>query len=347
MEQRIGFLRVAQSRVAYAVSGSGPALVFPPPSFGHLDLELESEDRRAFFEALASRFTLVRYDRLGTGLSDRDRPPETFMLEFEVDVLEALFDELELGRASMFGSSYGAVVAAAFAGRRPERVKRLLLFGAYADAAPLSSPSLVGPLASVLRADWELGSRLLTAAFLPEADREQARFNARLRRESTSGEVAAALLELWARTDLRDMLGQVMAPTLVLHRRDDPVVPMRLGRALAALIPEARFEALVGRWHQPWFEDVDAVLRAAGAFLGVTAPTQAGTTASDAEKVDLTVREREVLALVAEGLDDTAIARRLVLSSHTVHRHMANIRTRLRQPSRAAAVALAARHGLI
>ena len=347
MEQRIGFVRVAGSRVAYATSGSGPALVLPPGSFGHLDLELDSDERRAFLEVLASSFTLVRYDRLGTGLSDRSRPPETFTLEFEVDTVEALFDELALARATLFGCSYGAAVAAAFAARRPERLKRLILFGAYADAAPLSSPALLGPMASVLRADWGFGSRLLTAALLPGADPEQASFNARMWRESTSGDTAASLLELWAATDLRDLLGGVMAPTLVLHSSDDPVVPLRLGRALAALVPGARFEELEGRWHQPWFAEAGAVLRAAGTFLGFTPPPAAGSDATDRVIVDLTIREREVLRLVAEGLDDAAIARRLVLSAHTVHRHMANIRTRLRQPSRAAAVALAARHGLI
>ena len=160
----------------------------------------------------------------------------------------------------------------------------------------------------------------------------------------TSGEAAASLLELWAATDLRDVLGGVMAPTLVLHRSGDQVVPLRLGRALAALIPGARFQKLEGGWHQPWFGDADAALRAVGAFLGFIPPAPA---MADPIVVDLTDREREVLRLVAEGLDDATIARRLVLSTHTVHRHMANIRTRLRQPSRAAAVALAARHGLI
>jgi LuxR family transcriptional regulator, maltose regulon positive regulatory protein len=76
-------------------------------------------------------------------------------------------------------------------------------------------------------------------------------------------------------------------------------------------------------------------------------PTPAAADTDDGTTPELTVREREVLRLVADGLGDAAIARRLVVSSHTVHRHMANIRTRLRQPSRAAAVALAARHGLI
>jgi len=347
MEQRVGFVRVAGSRVAYATSGNGPALVLPPASFGHLDLELDSPQRRAFFEVLASSFTLVRYDRLGAGLSDRIRGAETFTLEFEVDVVEALFDELALARATLFGFSYGAVVAAAFAARRPERLKRLLLFGAYPDTAPLSSPALLGPMSSVLRADWALGSRLLTAAFLPDADPKQASLNARAWRESTSGDTAASLLELWAATDLRDLLAEVKAPTLVLHRRDDQVVPPRLGRALAALVPGARFQELEGRWHQPWFGDADAVLRAVGAFLGFTPPRPAGPEVADVMEVDLTLREREVLRLVADGLDDAAIARRLVISAHTVHRHMANIRARLRQPSRAAAVALAARHGLI
>ena len=61
----------------------------------------------------------------------------------------------------------------------------------------------------------------------------------------------------------------------------------------------------------------------------------------------LTSREREVLALVATGLSDAAIAERLNLSPHTVHRHVANVRAKLRLPSRAAAVAYAARAGLL
>jgi DNA-binding NarL/FixJ family response regulator len=61
----------------------------------------------------------------------------------------------------------------------------------------------------------------------------------------------------------------------------------------------------------------------------------------------LTAREREVLRLIAEGLSDREIARRLVISPHTVHRHVANVRTKLGQPSRAAAVAHAVRQKII
>ncbi|HEY8583957.1 MAG TPA: helix-turn-helix transcriptional regulator, partial [Capillimicrobium sp.] len=62
---------------------------------------------------------------------------------------------------------------------------------------------------------------------------------------------------------------------------------------------------------------------------------------------ELSARELEVLRLVAEGCSDAEIAERLVLSPHTVHRHVANVRVKLRQPSRAAAVAHAAREGLL
>jgi pimeloyl-ACP methyl ester carboxylesterase/DNA-binding CsgD family transcriptional regulator len=347
MEQGIGFVKVAGLTVAYASHGEGPPLVFPPGSFGHLALEMEVEPMRAFYDALASSFTLVRYDRPGTGMSDRDRPPETFTLEFEVDVLEALSSVLDLGRFRLFGFSYGAAVAAAFAARRPERIRRLLLYGAFADGSVITSQGVLRSVTDLLRANWQLGSRLLAEAFLPEADRDLAGCYARLRRESATGETAAALLELWARADLRDILGQIAAPTLVLHREDDEVVPMKLGRAVAALVPDARFEALEGRWHQPWMGDVGAVLQSAAQFLGFTPPAPWHRQSdSDSERV-LTAREAEVLRLVAEGLSDSSIAQRLVLSAHTVHRHVANIRTRLGQPSRAAAAAHAIRHGLI
>ena len=62
---------------------------------------------------------------------------------------------------------------------------------------------------------------------------------------------------------------------------------------------------------------------------------------------ELSAREVEVLRLVAQGLGDAEIAERLVLSPHTVHRHVANVRTKLRLPSRTAAVAYAARAGLL
>jgi DNA-binding CsgD family transcriptional regulator len=141
--------------------------------------------------------------------------------------------------------------------------------------------------------------------------------------------------------DVRDVLARVRAPALVLHRRGDRAMPFDQGREAASRLPGARFAALDGDVHLPWFGDSAAVVGAITAFL------DGHTRAAPASDGALTRREAEVLRLVADGLGDAEIADRLVVSPHTVHRHVANIRTKLNQPSRAAAAAYAARHGLI
>jgi DNA-binding CsgD family transcriptional regulator len=120
-------------------------------------------------------------------------------------------------------------------------------------------------------------------------------------------------------------------------------MPFEQGRELAALLPDARLVALDGDLHPPWLGDSDAVLGALGTFLDQHHPR--GRTRPRAGP--LSEREREVLRLVADGLGDAEIARRLIVSPHTVHRHVANIRAKLGQPSRAAAAAYAAREVLI
>jgi pimeloyl-ACP methyl ester carboxylesterase/DNA-binding CsgD family transcriptional regulator len=346
MAQRIGFVRLGDSTVAYSTMGTGPMLIVPQPMFGDLQLELENPALLAFYNTLASRFTLARYDRLGTGMSDRDRPPETLTLDFEIAVLEALVTELGVARTSLFGFGYGGAVAAGFAVRHPGMVNQLVLFGSSPTGCRLTA-GLLESVIGVVRADWALGSRLLAAAWFPGADRELSDWVARMTQESCSGDMAASLIEMWERTDLREEVGRVTAPTLVLHTRDDPVVPVQSGQSLAALIPGARFEPIEGQWHQPWLGDTGAVFSFAGAFLGRALPTSPRQPEPSDQPLSLTTREREVLQLVAEGLSDATIAERLVLSAHTVHRHVANIRTRLGQPSRGAAAVLAARCGLI
>jgi DNA-binding CsgD family transcriptional regulator len=152
-------------------------------------------------------------------------------------------------------------------------------------------------------------------------------------------------LGLVYRLDVRAQLPLVRQPALVVHRRDDRAVPFRLGREVAAAIPGATFIPLQGSAHFPWHGDVDSVVRACREAL---APGQSSPRdASEPERVLLSSREREVLACVARGLSDREIAEQLVLSSHTVHRHVANIRRKLGRTSRTAAVAEAARLGLL
>ena len=96
-----------------------------------------------------------------------------------------------------------------------------------------------------------------------------------------------------------------------------------------------------------------ALRSAAGDLAAGVPPPAGGAMPPYPEKPDLpasldtlTEREREVLRLVANGLSNAGIAEKLALSDHTVKRHVANILTKLDLPTRAAATALAVRHGL-
>ena len=173
---------------------------------------------------------------------------------------------------------------------------------------------------------------------------EREAFGAYQRSASTSRN-AGDLLQLVYEYDVRDLLPHIGVPTLVLHRADDRAVPLWAGREVAALVPGARLVTLGGDAHLPWHGSADEDLAAVAEFLGLPAPARRAPEASGIE--ELSDREREVLGLVAEGLSDAEIAERLVLSPHTVHRHVANIRRKLGLRSRSAAAAAAARAGLI
>jgi pimeloyl-ACP methyl ester carboxylesterase/DNA-binding CsgD family transcriptional regulator len=339
MEQEIRFCGVGDARVAFATVGSGPPLLLPAPWISHLELEWSFDELRAFVSALARLRTVVRYDRLGTGLSDRPAPEPS--LELEVRTVAAIADALGIDELSLLGISWGGCTAAAYAARHPERVRAVALVGAYANGAEIAPTGLREAMVASVRAHWGAGSRVLADVWLPSADADTRERFARLQRVAAKPETAAAMLEAVYRADLRDILPKVRAPALVVHRRDDRAMPFAQGRELASLLHDARLVALDGDLHPPWLGDSEAVLGAVGGFLDDRHPAHARADGP------LSEREREVLQLVADGLSDAEIARRLIVSPHTVHRHVANIRSKLGQPSRAAAAAYAARRGLI
>ena len=264
-------------------------------------------------------------------------------LDREVATLAALLDGLELERVSLLGGSSGSCTAVAFAAAFPERVERLVLYGSYPDGAEITTPEVAEAIMAAVRAHWGLGSRMLSDIFLGDADPDEHERFARLQREAAAAETAAALLGLVYRLDVRDHLPLVRAPALVVHRRDDRAVPYALGRKVAAAIPGAAFTPLQGSAHFPWHGDGDSVVRACREALAPVQPSRS----SEQEAVVLSNREREVLACIARGLSDREIAEDLVLSTHTVHRHVANIRRKLGRRSRTAALAEAARLGLL
>jgi pimeloyl-ACP methyl ester carboxylesterase/DNA-binding CsgD family transcriptional regulator len=350
LRQQVGFCPTPRGRVAYAEVGSGPLLLLPPPWIGHLELEWEFPEVRAFVLGLAGRHRVVRYDRLGTGMSDRPAGVTEHPLEEHVETVATLLGHLGHTDASLLGFSYGGCIALATAARRPELVRRLVLVGAYADGSAITSPALAQALVATVRAHWGVGSRALADVWVPGTSQTTRAAFAALQRASATAEEAAHALEDVYRTDVRGDAALVRAPSLVLHRRGDRAIRAELGRDLAARIPGARVTFLPGDLHPPWLGDRAAVLRAVLDFLDDgAAPGGPGAPDPDTAKDGggLTSREREVLRLVAEGLTDEGIAQELVLSPHTVHRHVSNIRLKLDAPSRAAAAAAATRQGLI
>jgi pimeloyl-ACP methyl ester carboxylesterase/DNA-binding CsgD family transcriptional regulator len=344
-KSEIRFLPFGARRVAYEVRGDGPPLVAPAWWVSHLELDWQSPSVRRFWEGVAQNYTLIRYDRLGVGMSDRTVRDSDLTLDGEVAMLRALLDKLELDRVSLIGGSSGSCTAIAFAAAFPERVERLVLYGSYTQGHALTAPGVADAIVTAVHAHWGLGSRLLSDVFLGGADAAEHERFARLQRESATAETAAALLRLVYRLDVRACFPLIRQPAVVVHRRDDRAVPYRLGREVAAAIPGATFIPLQGSSHFPWHGDVDSVVRACRQALAPQQPPPYD--AGELEPILLSSREREILARVARGLGDREIAEQLLLSPHTVHRHVANIRRKLGSPSRTAAVAEAARLGLL
>ena len=339
MDQEIRFCELDGRRIAYASVGDGPPLVFGGRWVTHLEEEWADRRARSFYEDLARTHRVVRYDRIGAGLSDRVlvTPPT---VESEVRALEAVLDACADGPAAVFACSCAGLATVHLAARAPERIGKIVFFGGYVsrhDIPDATRRSLV----DLVVANWPLAAQMFAGLKLPHGSGDEIAALSRYQRVSADAAVAAAFLELDLVSDARAVVPRVTTPALVLHRRGDRTVPIRHGRELASLLPNARFIALNGDSHLPWMDDQREVQRALAGFLTDDVPVEANGASP------LSRRETEVLRLVAVGLSNREIAMSLVLSEHTVHRHVANILQKLTQSSRAAAAAQATRAGYI
>lgn len=357
-EQAIRFTTVAGRRIAWARSGSGPPLMLAGWWGSHLELNWRDPRFRAFVETLGRHRTVLRYDPPGTGLS-ADGAQAGGELGDEAAALAAVVEAAGGGPVDLFAGSSGAPIGVAYAVAHPERVRRLCFYGGYASGAAIADERSRRAIVDLVREHWGLGSRALADVFMPSATTAEREEFVEFQRQATSADRAARSLEAIYRFDVTGRLDQAPAGAVVLHRRADRAIPVECGRELAAGLPDATFVALEGDDHYPWRGDADQLLGAALGALGIEDPlVPAAPRGSETEpntpphpeaagEGDLTKRETEVLTLIADGLSDREIAERLVLSPHTVHRHVANVRTKLGLPTRAAAVAAAARRGLL
>jgi pimeloyl-ACP methyl ester carboxylesterase/DNA-binding CsgD family transcriptional regulator len=339
MEQDIRFCGLDGKRIAYATVGEGPLLLFGGRWVTHLEEEWDDPRSRAFFEELAATHRVVRYDRIGAGLSDRTLPGAA-TLELDAATLATVHAALGSEPAVVFACSCAGLATADYASRNPDLVRKLVFFGGYAardDIPEATRRSIV----DFVRTNWVLAAQMLAGLLAPHGSGDEIAALSRYQRHSADAEVAAAFLELDLASDARAILPKVTAPALVLHRRGDRTVPISRGRELAALLPNARFVTLSGDSHLPHLDDQRELQRALAGFLDDAVPVESNG------RSPLTRRETEVLRLVAAGLSNREIASSLVLSEHTVHRHVANILRKLTQSTRAAAAAHATRAGLI
>lgn len=257
--QKLGFCGASDGvRLAYATSGTGAPLVKAANWLTHLDYDWASPVWGHWWRALSERHRLIRYDERGCGLSEWDVPDASYSLASWVGDLAAVVDALGLERFDLLGISQGGAVAIEYAARHPERVRRLVLYGAYAQGrvargdAPTARRlhELQSELARVGWGQRDASFRqVFTSQFMPGGSKELWNDFNELQRRSTSPENAARLLQVTAHIDVSENARRVQAPTLVLHARDDHRPPFEQGQLLGRLIPGARFVALEGSNH--------------------------------------------------------------------------------------------------
>jgi pimeloyl-ACP methyl ester carboxylesterase/DNA-binding CsgD family transcriptional regulator len=329
-EQELRFCRgFGGARLAWARHGAGPPVVIASCWLSHLQYDWQSPVWRHFLADLGRVATVIRYDERGFGLSDWSI--DDFSYAARLADLEVIADTIEQDRFALMGMSGGAPIAIGYAAKHPERVSRLILYGAACKGVrqPLGPDADEEAYLALIRAGWartdSVFRRVFTSIFIPDATEEQMGWLDELQRMSTSTENAVASRISRRQTDVSELLEAIAVPTLVLHARDDRVSPFAGGREISARIPDARLVPLESRNHilladEPAWAD----------FLGeVTAFLEPDRRASENRSVEtplpLSAREAEIVSLAARGRDNGEIAAALQLSVRTVERHLQNV----------------------
>lgn len=243
-------------RIAYSTVGEGPPLVKVANWLSHLEFYWVSPVTRHWARELSKYNLYVMYDGRGTGLSDWKVEGVSF--EAWVRDLETVVDSAGLNRFALLGISHGGAVSVAYTVRHPERVSHLILYGAFARGwakigLPQHKIEALQSLAKLTEIGWGKDNpayrQIFTTMFVPEATTEHIRSFNDLQRVSSSGEIAAKFHIEVGNIDVFDLLPRVKVPTLVLHCRNDAMVPFEAGRQVAASIPGARFIPLESKNH--------------------------------------------------------------------------------------------------
>lgn len=287
----IRYAKSGDVNVAYQITGGGPFdLVLVSGFFSHLGLDWAHPASAAFLERLGSFARLIRFDKRGTGLSDR--PGGLPDLETRMDDVRAVMDAAGSERAALFGYSEGGPLSVLFAATHPERTRALVLYGTYAKRRDPDDDYPWAPTwaerqtyASEIEENW--GFHADMSRMCPSADEAMERWWSERARGAASPGAARDLVLMNSQIDIRALLPTVRVPTLVLHRAGDRDSRPEEGRYIAARIPGARFIELPGADHAPWI-DADQILDPVAEFLtGARSTGEAGRVLSTMLFTDL------------------------------------------------------------
>jgi len=274
--QEIQFFTTSDGvRIAYTIGGSGPPLVRAIDWLNHLDFEWKNPYRRHWFSQIMSHNTLLRYDQRGSGLSDWN--VDDFSFERSLADFEELIATVGFDKFALVGSCQGGPIGAAYAARHPERITKLVLVGAFARGWPPPGSMVIeqfNAMLTLIRHGWGRDNpafrQLWTTLFRPDASPQESEWMNEFQRITSSPDNAAHMMAEFPKIDITDLLPKVSCPTLVLHSRDEAVVPASEGRLIASRIRGARYVELPSRSHEvvpsdpAWQIFVDEVSR----FLG-------------------------------------------------------------------------------
>jgi DNA-binding CsgD family transcriptional regulator/pimeloyl-ACP methyl ester carboxylesterase len=344
MEPEIRFCRAADgTRIGYAVLGkAGTPLVIVESWGATIETEWENAGCRSAYQRLAARRRPIIVSRRGFGPSQRD--VEDISLEAQTSDIAAVADALNLTDFDLWGFFDGIGPAVAFAAANPARVSKLILWDAFVRGRDLVEERAAQAMINLIRANWRLATRTLADLALPTGPTSDQFWLTRQWRRTVAPEMVARYFEFLFGLDLSNYLPELQASTLVLHRRDDRVVPLPQARIAAAMIPKSRFLTLEGDIAYAWLGDT-SYFDSVDSFLDEDRPPAQAPVSLALGR--LSAREIEVLRLLALGKTNQEIAEALVISLNTVAHHVTNILNKAGLANRTEAAAYAHRSGIV
>jgi class 3 adenylate cyclase len=325
------YARSGDVAVAYQVLGDGPFdVVYAPGTVSHVELNWDAAGIAALLRGIAGHARLVVFDKRGTGLSDRDVGVPT--LEERSDDIRAVMDAAGSPRAALVGTSEGAPMSVVFAASHPARVSVLVLYGGAARALwapnyPFGIPERA--YRRRLEASAEVfmtpgGLEGFARSGFPSAGEDEVRALARIIRYGASPAALEALDRMNMAIDVREVLPVISAPTLVLHQRADPWVPVEHGRYLAERIPGAAFVELDGDQHLLTAATARQILAQMIPFLQEAATREA----PEPDKVLATILFSDIVGSTARAAELGDARWRQLLGEHhaRVRRQLARFR---------------------